>query len=259
MNHRRIAYSPSIAASVQASRLSMLARLNNGTVPQSAPWYSIKASSGTAEVMIYDEIGYYGVTASDFVREVMAIDASTIKLRLNSPGGDVFDGVAIYNALVEHDANVEVHVDALAASAASVIAMAGDEIVIAESGQLMLHDAWGIAMGNEGDMLALAAELGRISVQIAGIYADRAGGTADDWRAVMRADSQRGTYYTGAEAVTAGLATRTKGNKKASPSDKTDGMIYNQAGRPDTAPEHEPETPFTFDVAGLTSALKGAF
>src|SRR5690349_3999363 len=95
-------------------------------------WYAItaKATNDSAEVSIYDAVGGYGVTADQFVRDLKAIDAKTINLRLNTPGGGVFDGTAIYNALRAHPANVVVHIDGLAASVGSVIAMAGDEIRI---------------------------------------------------------------------------------------------------------------------------------
>src|SRR4026209_2051548 len=88
-------------------------------------WYRIENSAGndTTEIYIYDEIGYFGVTAADFVRELQNIRTSNIDLHLNTPGGDVFDGVAIYNALLNHRAHVNTYVDSLAASAGSFIAM----------------------------------------------------------------------------------------------------------------------------------------
>lgn len=121
---------------------------------------------------------------------------------INSPGGAAWDGVTIMNALRRHPARVEVTVDGLAASAASVIAMAGDHITMNRGSELMLHDAWGYAMGNAGDMRDTAAVLDKLSDSLADTYAARAGGGREKWRAVM----QEETWFTAEEAVTAGLA-----------------------------------------------------
>jgi ATP-dependent Clp protease protease subunit len=96
-------------------------------------WYAVNAKAGDAEaeVMIYDAIGAWGITADKLVRDIKAIDASRINVRLNTPGGEVFDGTAIHNALKSHPARVIVHIDGLAASAGSFIALAGDEIRMA--------------------------------------------------------------------------------------------------------------------------------
>jgi len=160
------------------------------------------ASSDTAEMYIYDEIGMWGVWAEDVIRELLAINARNILLHLNTPGGDVFDGVAIYNALRDHPANVTVSVDALAASAGSFIAMAGDTVRMNRASQLMIHDASGLCIGNAADMGTMGALLDRVSDTIAGIYADRAGGDTAEWRDLMRAE----TWYSAAEAVEAKLA-----------------------------------------------------
>ncbi len=163
------------------------------------------AGDGAAEILIYDEIGGWddGVNAQSFLDELAALgDVDRITLRLNSPGGDVFDGVAIYNALLNHPAAVDVRVDGLAASAASFIAQAGDTIGMEHASQMMIHDASGFACGNEADMLEAADLLGRISNTIADIYAARAGGDPDQWRTVMRGEQ----WYSADEAVTAGLA-----------------------------------------------------
>ena len=107
-------------------------------------WYTIRARDGGAEVLIYDEIGAYGVSAKGFLAELGALpDDSAIDLRLNSPGGSVFDAVAIHNALSRHAGTVTVWIDGIAASAASYIAMAGDEIVMPENAFLMIHDPSG--------------------------------------------------------------------------------------------------------------------
>lgn len=170
---------------------------------KASAWYRIEnLGTAPADVWLYDAIGWYGVTAQDFVGELRNINAGNIVLHLNSPGGDVFDGVAIYNTLREHPAKVEVRIEGLAASAASLIAMAGDTIKIGRNAQFMIHRAWGIEIGNAEDMLKYAAELEKIDGTIADTYFRRAGGTAAEWAAAMEAE----TWYTGEEAVAAGLA-----------------------------------------------------
>jgi ATP-dependent protease ClpP protease subunit len=162
----------------------------------------VALAEGTTRIDLMEEIGYWGTTATEFVDELLAIDAETIELHVNSPGGDVFDGLAIMNALADHPATVNVVVDGIAASAASFIAMAGDTMKMNRGSQLMIHDAIGFCYGNAGDMEDTATLLSRFSDTIAGIYADRAGGKADDWRDLMRAE----TWYSATEAVDAGLA-----------------------------------------------------
>ena len=235
-------------------------------------WCRIKNAAGTrAEVYIYGVIGSDwddgDVTAAAFARELREITAPTIELHLNSPGGDVYDGVAIYNTLRSHSARVEVMVDGLAASAASVVAMAGDRIVMGRGTQMMIHEAWGFCMGPAADMRAAADMLDQSSDNIAGLYAGRAGESAASWRERMRAE----TWYTADEAVKAGLADEVAGGDEArsgDPESRWDLSIFNYAGRakapapvfnratpsppaPSPAapePASEPE-PFAFDPA----------
>jgi ATP-dependent protease ClpP protease subunit len=154
------------------------------------------------DLMIYDEISWFGICAQDVVDALAGIKGN-LNVRINSPGGDVFDGVAIYNALAAHDGDVTVTVDGLAASAASFIAMAGDAIRMNRGAQMMIHDASGLCIGNAADMTEMAGLLNRVSDTIAGIYADRTGVDAADWRTRMCAE----TWYNADEAVEAGLAT----------------------------------------------------
>lgn len=164
------------------------------------------------DVVIYSEIGYWGVEAATFIRDLQMVTTPNINLRINSPGGDVFDGIAIYNALVAHPAKVTSYVDSLAASIATLIALAGDEVEMGKYSMWMIHDASGGVGGNAEDMRAMADLLDKISQNIAQAYADASGGDADDWRALMKAE----TWYTADEAVTAGLATRvnTENNRR---------------------------------------------
>lgn len=213
------------------ARLQMRAR---------ADWYRISNATGDngapAEVVIYDEIGYWGVTAAAFMDEVRAITADKIDLRLNSPGGDVFDGIAIHNVLRSHPATVTTYVDSLAASIASVIALAGDRVVMQPHSQMMIHDAWGLTVGNADDMREMAALLDKQSNNVAGIYAEKAGGSEADWRTVMKAE----TWYTADEAVDAGLAdeaapqrSKDDTDKSSQANDRWDLSIFNHAPLPD--------------------------
>lgn len=166
-------------------------------------WYRIlNLSSDTAEVAIYDEIGYWGVTASDFMAELAGVDVKNLTLRINSPGGDVFDGLAILNSLRNHKATVNVVIDGLAASAASFIAMAGDTVSMSPNSMMMIHEASGFCMGNSQDMRELADLLDKTSANIADIYARRSGRSSEEHRAAMKAE----TWYADQEAVDAGLA-----------------------------------------------------
>jgi ATP-dependent protease ClpP protease subunit len=170
----------------------------------SANW-KVHATAESAVVHIYDEIGGFGVSASELVPELAGLDAPEVEVRLNSPGGDYFDGVAIANALAEHPARVVVHVDGLAASAASVIAMAGDEVVMHPGSRMMIHDALTLTVGNAGEHARAAELLDGVSQDIAALYASRADWrSADGWREAMKAE----TWFGAGEAVQNGLATR---------------------------------------------------
>ncbi|MFD2763935.1 head maturation protease, ClpP-related [Micromonospora eburnea] len=165
-------------------------------------WYTIRNEADRALVELYDVIGEWGISAREFVRDLRGITAPVIDLRINSPGGLIYDGFVIYNALRDHPARVEATVDGLAASAASWVLQAAEHRVMNRHSELMIHDGLALTIGNEADHLETAAQLGRLSDNIASIYATRAGGSADDWRAAMRAE----TWYTAAEAAAAGLA-----------------------------------------------------
>lgn len=130
------------------------------------------------ELSIYDEIGFWGITASDVARDLAAFTGQRVTVRLNSPGGEVFDGIAIFNLLRGHVGGVDVVVDGLAASAASFIAMAGETVTMRPHSRMMIHDAIGICFGNAQDMLDTASLLDDLSENIAGIYAGRAAAKA---------------------------------------------------------------------------------
>lgn len=188
-------------AQIRRTNATLANELENLTVP----WWNIRnsASEDTTEVALYEAIGgWWGMSAADFIAEINKITTSNIRVRINSPGGSVFDSIAIYNALVMHPANVIAHVDSLAASGASIIAMSGDSIVMGVGSQMMIHDASGIELGNAAMMREMADFLDKQSDNIADIYAHRAGGDAQEWRNLMLAE----TWMNAKEAVEIGLA-----------------------------------------------------
>ncbi len=162
-----------------------------------AKWYEIKAAAPVAageppkpaEVLIYGNIGDRwnedGVVASELVRDLSALEADTINLRINSYGGSVPDGLAIYNALRRHKATVNVFVDGVAISCASYIAMAGDTITMAKNSQMMIHAPWTFAYGNSNDMREQADILDRYAKAMASAYADKSGKTYEDALALL--------------------------------------------------------------------------
>jgi ATP-dependent Clp endopeptidase proteolytic subunit ClpP len=141
--------------------------------------YAIKAKQKEADIWLYEEIGsgwFGGVSAKDFAEDIKKLGkVETINLFINSPGGDVFDGIAMYNILKQHGANIIVNIDGLAASIASVIAMAGNEIYMAANAFIMVHNAWGITIGDAGDMRSMAETLEKIDGSIIDTYARRTG------------------------------------------------------------------------------------
>jgi ATP-dependent Clp protease, protease subunit len=168
-------------------------------------WYAIRARAGGAEIAIYDEIGAYGVSAKGFLAELGALPEGTpIDLRLNSPGGSVFDAVAIHNALKRHDGPVTVWIDGIAASAASYVAMAGDEIVMPENAFLMIHDPAGLVMGTAEDMRAMAEALDKVKGSLLAGYAAKSGRAAEEIAVLMAAE----TWLDAKDALELGLADR---------------------------------------------------
>lgn len=165
----------------------------------------IEAAAREGELYIYGPIGDYwdGVSAKDFSAALKGLgEIDRLNLHLNSPGGDVFDGVAIFNELKNFSARVWVHVDGLAASAASVIAMAGNRIVMGEGSFLMIHNAWGVAVGDNRVMAQMAETLEKINGELADIYGRRSGRERGEILAAMDAE----TWLTADEAVAMGLA-----------------------------------------------------
>jgi ATP-dependent protease ClpP protease subunit len=166
-------------------------------------WYEIQnVGNGSVEVLLYDEIGMGGIAASDFVRDLQGVKAKAITLRINSPGGDAFDGIAIYNAIKRHPAEVHAVVDGLAASTASFIAQAGTTVLMAEGSSMMIHEPHGLTMGDAQDHAKMAETLDKMGDNIASLYAGRAGGDEALWRSRMKVES----WYRAQEAIDVGLA-----------------------------------------------------
>ncbi|MDQ0982706.1 ClpP-like prohead protease/major capsid protein fusion protein [Pseudomonas synxantha] len=167
-------------------------------------WYSIRAASrGVAEVMLYDDIGAWGISARQFARDLAALgDVSQINLRIHSGGGDVMDGTAMYNILRGHSARVEVYIDGMAASMASVVAMAGDVIYMPANSMMMIHKPWGGQVGDADDMREYADLLDKVEGTLVQAYARKSGKSVDEIAALLKVT----TWMDGNEAVAAGFA-----------------------------------------------------
>lgn len=211
-----------LASLAARMRRIALAHARPRDVVPASPWYKINTDDAERAVVTLDgEIGW-DVVSSSFARELNAITAPNIDLQINSPGGSVWDGYAIYNALQAHPATITAHVIGIAASAASFIAMAADEVIMYRPSEMMIHDAAGYLdlwmLANPADLARVIAELEDLRVsldqtsdEIAAIYARKAGGTTAEWRTAMTAT----TWYTPDTALSAGLVDRINGEDQA--------------------------------------------
>lgn len=166
-------------------------------------WYRIEAKDDddNAEIIIYDVVGWPYNDAFDLVRSLGTIKAKNISVRINSPGGDVFDGVAIFNALREHDAHVTTQIEGLAASIASIIALAGDEVQAHKNTMYMIHDPWVLAAGNQYDLRDIADILQKIGGNMLDIYYDKSNIGKREIKQMMKDE----TWFTAHEAKERGL------------------------------------------------------
>jgi ATP-dependent Clp protease protease subunit len=166
----------------------------------------VQAADGeSATLYVYDAIGEaYGVDPQAFVRDLQGVTAGTLHLRINSPGGDVFGARAMKTALEQHPAKVVAHVDGLAASAASFLMLAADEIAIAAGAFVMIHEPWSLALGTAEDLRGSADLLDKVGLAIAADYVRRTGKPQDEVLALMKAE----TWFEAEEAIAAGLADR---------------------------------------------------
>ena len=189
-------------------------------------WYKLENKASNPTLWLYDEIGGFGVSAHDFIKDLAEIESDSIDVHISSLGGEVFQGFAIYQALKDHAADVNVYVDSIAASIASVIAMAGDKVVMGKNSQMMIHDGHVTMQGNAADLTRMIDQLDRASDNIASVYAERAGGDVPTWRNAMREE----TWFNAEEAVAAGLADAVSSNTKKM-RNVSDLQIFNYAGR----------------------------
>jgi ATP-dependent protease ClpP protease subunit len=171
---------------------------------QNNDWYRIRNQSngGPTQLHIYDEIGFFGVSAMDLIHELADVDGP-LDVHISSPGGEVDEGITIYNNLIARN-EVTVYIDGIAASIASVIAMAGNPVLIARNARMMVHDGFAMAIGNAQDMRDMADQLDKASNNIADIYASHTGKPVSYWREIMKAEK----WYDSDEAIEHGLADR---------------------------------------------------
>lgn len=193
-----------------------------------------------AEIFIYDIIGEGlfedGVTAAGVRDELKAADGADVLVRINSPGGNPFEGVAIKTLLDGYDGSVSVQVDGLAASAASIIALAGSSVAMADGAMLMIHDPWTITVGDEAEHQRTTSALGKIADSMAGMYAKRTGGSSDAMRELMVAE----TWMAADEAIGQGFAD-SRIESPAAACKIPDGFGYKNA--PKNAPKPATKTP----------------
>lgn len=172
-------------------------------------WEFKAAANGVGELYIYGDIVRYqwdedDTSAKSFKKDLDALgDIQTLNLYINSPGGSVFEGVAIYNILKRHKAKINVYVDALAASIASVIAMAGDTITMPSNSMMMIHNPWTFTWGNAAQLRKEADDLDRIAVSIKQSYLDRAGDKLDETKLTELLDAE--TWLTAQDCYDYGL------------------------------------------------------
>ena len=200
------------------------------------------------EILMYGNVGWE-ITAAETIAKLAEVTGD-VTVRINSYGGDSFEGVAVMNALRHHDGQVTAVIDGVAASAASIIAVGGaDRLVMRPGSELMIHDAWTFADGNAADLTKVAGDLERTSQSMAEIYADKGGGEPDVWRDMMRAE----TWFSAQEAVDAGLADAVEDGRTAEkPVLAKSGPRFAYAGR-ERAPKpkilEEETMAFTHEVA----------
>lgn len=215
-------------------------------------WFRMKASSADeADIYIYDEIGFWGVTARQFVSDLQALgDISHINLHINSPGGDVFEGIAIFNALKFHGAAITVHIDGIAASMASVIAMVGNPVIMPENTMMMIHKPWGFAGGDANDMRDYADLLDKMESVLIPAYAEKTGKSAEEIAAMLEDE----TWMNGSECVAQGFADQTTPSlqamaciqsKRIEEFEKMPNAIRNMITPPRNTTAREPANPAT--------------
>lgn len=187
------------------SEREAVARVKAGKPAQISPATVVDAAKDEATVYVYDAIGgWWGLDPKEWVPAFAAIKAKTIHLRINSPGGSVFDAEAMRTAIRQHPANVIAHIDGMAASAATGIAIAANEVEISDGAMFMIHHPWGWAAGNAADLREYADLLDKVDVSIVAAYAKKTGQDVGAVIAWMDAE----TWFTAAEALEHGFVDR---------------------------------------------------
>ena len=174
------------------------------TAPTSTPKFYAMEHTGNNEttVTLYDEIGAFGAGSKEFLADLGKLSGQHIHLRINSPGGSVIEGTAIYNALRRHEGGLTVHIDAMAASMASVIAMAGSPVFMADNALLMIHNPWTVSMGESKDLRKEADLLDKLKVNLRNAYVRKTGMDAEEIAQMMDEE----TWLDAVEAVALGFA-----------------------------------------------------
>ncbi|QQX80853.1 Clp protease ClpP [Shewanella sp. KX20019] len=166
-------------------------------------WYSIQNKAGKAKIEIYDEIGLWGISAKDFSQDLKALDPSIpLDIHINSPGGSVFDGLAIYNMIKAWGGETTAYIDGMAASMASVIAVATNKTIMPENAFMMIHNPWGFAAGDADEMRDYADFLDKMKGSLVSSYTKKSNATEEQITELMNAE----TWLTGTEALELGLA-----------------------------------------------------
>lgn len=175
----------------------------SGPVNQKS-WFRMQAKEDqTADIYIYDEIGGWGISARRFTEDLISLgNLSHINLHIHSPGGEVFDGIAIYNQLKNHSATITVYIDGLAASMASVIAMVGDTVIMPKNAMMMIHKPWGVSWGDANDMREYADLLDKLENVLIPAYVAKTGKTTEEITAMLEQE----TWLDGDECVEHGFA-----------------------------------------------------
>lgn len=213
-------------------------------------WYKFQAAAAEGQsqtVSIHDDIGGWGVSAKMFLDDLRKVTTPEVNVEINSPGGDVFAGLAIYNGLRNSGKKVHVKVLGIAASAASLVAMAGDTIEMPENTFMMIHNPWTFAAGDADDLREQADLLDKIGDSLTSTYARRTGKSAEEIQTLLAAE----TWFTAQEAVDAGFATAVTPAFAAQASFDVDRLPENvrsvfalaKAGAGAPAPAQTPEPP----------------
>jgi ATP-dependent protease ClpP protease subunit len=167
-------------------------------------WFNLAfdEETKTADIYLYNDIGFFGVSANDFKEQLLSVNAQDLNIYINSMGGDVTDGLAIFNLIQRHSGKKTVHIDGMAASIASVIAMAGDEVIMPETSLMFVHKPWTITAGNAEDLQRTAEHLDKTEAAIIAAYTQKTGRDAAFISDMMRDERT----LSAAEAIELGFA-----------------------------------------------------